>query len=408
MHILVLHRVPDSFVRYTESIDHDEHSVTYVSAPDRLATLPADVAAGRIERPGTGDTAAEVLAAIADLPKPDLVIALSEYDLIPAARVREALGVPGATEHDVLPTRDKVVMKSAVAAAGLPVPSFSPLATALTRGVSSVPWRGRTVLKPLAGASAEGVCTFPTVAETLDAVRRGQLPIARDEFEIEEFVAGPIMHVDGLLAAGDLVAVQASRYVGTCLGYAGGTPLGSVQIDTEPAVVDWTLRCLRAVGIDNGPFHLEAIETAQGLVFLEVGARFGGADVVDTFELATGVHMPSAQVRLLVEGSGGGPSARVPRPHERFGWFAVPGHTLGSRYCRISGEQVFRDDPLVWRWVQRRTDEPIKNVITYADTDVPLAGVLGPAPTPVLERFLTELFTSVQVEPYRATVPLDR
>ena len=64
MHILVLHRVPDMLVRYADAIDHDAHDVTYVGVPDRLPTMPANVPARRIVRPGTGDTSEEVLAAI--------------------------------------------------------------------------------------------------------------------------------------------------------------------------------------------------------------------------------------------------------------------------------------------------------------------------------------------------------
>ncbi|MGW7612375.1 ATP-grasp domain-containing protein [Streptomyces sp. NPDC054766] len=399
MHILVMHRIPDSFVHFAETIDHTAHEVTYVSAPDRLATLPEGVPARRIERPGTGDTAAEVLAAVAGLPKPDLVVTLSEYDLLAAAEVREALGVAGPKVADVMPARDKLVMKAAVAAAGLRTPHCAPLTKALAEDATALPWSGRTILKPLRGASSEGVSAYRTVADALAAARDGGLPGDLDEFEIEEFVEGPVIHVDGLLAAGEPVAVQTSRYVGTCLEYAQGRPLGSVQIDTVPETVDWTLDCLRAVGIDDGPFHLEAFETPEGLAFLEVGARVGGADVVDTFELATGVHMPSAQVRLMVEGPGERPPVRVAGPDERYGWFAVPGHTLGSRYCRIEGEKAFRDDPVVLRWLQRGADEPVKDVITYADTDVPIAGVVGPAPAPVLERFLTDFFASVTVAP---------
>jgi hypothetical protein len=404
--ILVLHRVPDSFVRYAENIDHGVHDVTYVSVPDRWGILPTNVRARFLERPGTGDTAVEVLAAVAGDPTPDLVIALSEYDLLPAARVREALGAPGPREREVLPSRDKVVMKSAVAAAGLRAPRFLPLAAALRGADRPPPWSGRTILKPLAGASSEGVRAFPSVAAALDVVRREELGAAVADFEIEEFVEGPIIHVDGILAAGEPVVVQTSRYLGTCLGYALGTPLGSVQIDTEPTVVDWTLACLHAVSIEDGPFHLEAIEAADGLVFLEVGARFGGADVVDTFELATGIRMPSVQLQLLVGGPGGErPVPRVPAASERYGWFTVPGHTLGSAYCRVTGVADFRSDPLVRRWVQREVDEPIKQVITYADADIPVAGVVGPAPAEVLERFLADMFAAVRVEPLTPAVP---
>ncbi|MCX0242535.1 ATP-grasp domain-containing protein [Streptomyces drozdowiczii] len=396
MHILVMHRVPDPFARYADNLDHARHRVTYVSTPERAATLPADVPALRLERPGTGDTAAEVVAAVHDLPRPDLVVALSEYDLLPAARVREALGVPGPRVADVLPTRDKVVMKAAVAAAGLRTPRYAPLARALASGVE---WTGRTVLKPLAGASSEGVTAYPTVREALDAVRGGAVAVDVDDHEVEEFVEGDVVHVDGVLADGRPLAVQASRYVGTCLGYAQGAPLGSLQVDTPPATVDFTLACLRAVGITEGPFHLEAIETADGPVFLEVGARVGGADVSDTFELATGVHMSSVHLRLLTGESHVPAAAPAAAPDARYGWFVVPGHTLGSRFCRVEGEKPFRDDPLVHRWVQRAPHEPVKTAVTYADADVPLAGVVGPAPSAVLERFLTDLFASVTVAP---------
>jgi hypothetical protein len=418
--ILVLHRVPDSFVRYAENIDHGAHDVTYVSVPDRWGILPKDVRARFLERPGTGDTAVEVLAAVAGDPPPDLVIALSEYDLLPAARVRGALAAPGPGEAQVLPSRDKVVMKAAVAAAGLRTPRFLPLPAALPGdglpgdglpgdgGPAS--WSGPTVLKPLAAASSEGVRAFPTVAAALHAVRRdgvdasGALDIG--DFEIEEFIEGPIIHVDGILAAGEPVAIQTSRYLGTCLGYAEGAPLGSVQVDTDPAVVAWAVRCLHATGIVDGSFHLEAIEAADGLVFMEVGARFGGADVVDTFELATGIRMPAVQLQLLLGGPDGPrPVPRVPGPDERYGWFTVPGHTLGAPFCRVSGVDEFRSDPLVRRWVQRAADEPIKQVITYADADIPLAGVVGPAPAEVLERFLTEMFAAVRVEPLSPAIP---
>src|ERR1700733_11775660 len=76
MRILVMHRFPESIARYAENIDHAKHEVTYVSVPNRLATLPAGVPARRLQRPGTGDPADEVLAAVAGLPRPDLVIAL--------------------------------------------------------------------------------------------------------------------------------------------------------------------------------------------------------------------------------------------------------------------------------------------------------------------------------------------
>lgn len=397
MRILILHRITDNIVRYAQGIDFEAHEVTFIGTAERMATLPAHLPGTRIERPGVAATETEVVTALAGRPRPDLVIAQSEFDLIAAARVRERLDVPGPREADVTPVRNKVVMKDAASRAGLRVPRYLPLASALAE--ASVPWQGRTVVKPLDGASSLGVRTFDTVAEALDSVRRGGLPVNADwsGFELEEFVSGPIIHVDGLAVEGVPVAIQASRYVGTCLGYTEGSPLGSVQIDTPPPVVQWTTDCLRAIGISTSLFHLEGIETPDGLVFLEVASRFGGAGVVDTFELATGVHMPSVQLRALSDAGAAHPDVRDCGPDARYGWFIWPGHLLGDQYCTVSGTDELRRSPLVWRWVQRTEDEPVSQVPSYAEYDVPIAGIVGPAPAAELERFLRNMFASVQV-----------
>lgn len=399
MNILILHSLPDSLVDYGHNIDHVEHDVTYVATAERLSTTPQGVPAHRIAHADSDDTASAVLTAVAGLPRFDLVVGLAEFDLIPAAQVREALGVPGATVKDVEPVRDKVLMKSEVAAAGIRVPKFTHLNEALGRS-GPAPWTGRTVLKPVAGASSKWTYTYPSLSTALEATRRGELPAPVDEFEVEEFVEGPIIHIDGLLASAQPHVLQASRYVGNCLDYAAGSPLGSVQIDTTTTLRRWAMRCLDAVGLRHGPFHLEAIETVDGPVFLEVGARCGSRGTVDALEMSTGIRLPGAALRLLAEGASSVPTARVPGQDERYGWFTLPGHLLGSKYCRIKGEEGFRDDPLVQSWHQRRPDEPIQHALSYSLANVPLGGLLGPASTTALESYLHRLFRSVRVVPH--------
>jgi len=289
------------------------------------------------------------------------------------------------------------------------VPRFVSLPAALRGGESQVPWTGPSVLKPRSGASSEGVRTFATVSELLEHARTEFGTPADDTlagWELEEFVEGPIIHIDGLLAAGEPVIIVASRYIGTCLGFAEGQPVGSVQIPLSSEMADWTLKALRAVHIDNGPFHLEIIDAGADLVFLEVGARFGGADIVDTFELATGVRMPASQLRILVAGASGRPNFRPFDPERAYGWFVWPGHLLGTAHCSVRNTAAFRNDPLIWRWVERKPDEPVATFITYDDSVAPLAGIVGPAPAAELERLMADMFATVRIEPL-ATARID-
>jgi hypothetical protein len=144
--------------------------------------------------------------------------------------------------------------------------------------------------------------------------------------------------------------------------------------------------------------HAGAPPAPAGPMFLEVGARFGGADVVDTFELSTSLHMPFRFLQMFTANVNTGPEAQPGATGAHYGWFVWPGHQLGGNYCRISNEKEFRESRLVWRWTQRHEGEPIKTMLSYTDTDIPLAGIVGPADSAELERLFRDLFTSVQVE----------
>jgi hypothetical protein len=149
------------------------------------------------------------------------------------------------------------------------------------------------------------------------------------------------------------------------------------------------------VGIRNGSFHLEAIEAPDGLVFLEVGNRVGGADVVATFELATGVHLPSEELRILI---GAGPTGALPRSQTAgtwHGWFVFPGHAShASAYSGIEGIDSYRRDPGVVRWVELPVGSPLLSRVTYSAGEAPLAGIVACPNAADTEAWLRGLFSA--------------
>jgi hypothetical protein len=272
-------------------------------------------------------------------------------------------------------------------------------------------WKGPTILKPRDGASSENVIRFESRREAIEAIQEGRLPIERfrpEGYEIEEFIEGPILHIDGLVQYGKILTVLGSRYLGTCLGFAEGEPLGSVQLDPvrSVALFDWAQRVISAVEIRTGSFHLEAFQTPGGPVFLEIGARVGGADVVDTFELSTGIHLPSAELSLLVDAESR-PFVPPPRltPAKRYGWFVFPGHHLASDRCVIEGTETLRRRPEVVRWNQLARNRKLPRSITYQSREVPLAGVLGAETTEALEGLMKEIFTAARIVGFPTKAP---
>ncbi|MCC3768713.1 acetyl-CoA carboxylase biotin carboxylase subunit family protein [Streptomyces sp. UNOC14_S4] len=412
MKILILHRVPYFKIEYHRGISHDRHEVTYFGTDRALATLPPDLRCERVSRPGERPAFEEARDWLAEHPRAfDRVISASEYELLDAARLREHLGVPGAPVDQVALARDKVLMKQAVEEAGLRVPRFLPLTRFLEQD-GRVGWSGRTVLKPHRGASSEDVLVFDTPRQAAAAVTERHTGVARldagiglEDFQVEEFVSGPIRHFDGLVQGGEVLVLSASEYVGTCLKYAQGESMGSFQIEFTEETRTWVSRALAAVRIEDGSFHLEAIvdeagagEPEEELVFLEVGNRVGGADVVATVELATGVHLPSYELRVLLGEHVAEALPEPPAERRWYGWFVHPGHHLAGReYRGLDGTRAFRASSHVVTWHELPSGAPLPDHITYQAGETVLAGIAASDTPEETRDWMAGLFASLSV-----------
>jgi hypothetical protein len=369
-----------------------------------LQNIPQDLKCQKIERPGTISVSAEILdlknMGIFGSDPFDLVISLSEYELLEAAKIRDALNIKGASYQDTLLVRDKVLMKEAVSKAGVRVPAFAKLSDVLTN-VSKPNWQGSTVLKPKDGASSENVKIYPSLTHCLDEIRNkktGILNFTEDQYQIEEFILGPIIHIDGLVSHSKISCWLPSEYLGTCLDYANGKALGSFQLPPNVVFLEFTEKVLQAVRISEGSFHLEAILSEQGLVFLEVANRVGGADVVDTFERATGIFLPAAELSSLV---GDRDFYSFDKEHnvgtQSFGWFVFPGHHLPEGKSKLIGFEKYREDSNLLRFNELK-NQKLPRQITYQSVDVPLAGVVTASNSILLKEWMRNFLSEVKVE----------
>ncbi|MEU5881901.1 hypothetical protein [Spirillospora sp. NPDC047279] len=278
---LVLNRFDDEFGEYHRFVPPGDHRLAYITSRHGLAPLDT---AGALDTVVVGDLGLETVLPVARRLHAtagpfDGVVGISERDVLTAARLREALDLPGWRPGFVRAFRDKPRMKEVVAAAGIPVPRFLTLADGV-RAEDVVAELGLpVVLKPRDGAGSQGV----VLAWTAAALAGRLAEVDPAGHEAEEYVAGDIHHVDGVRRGGLFHFVSASAYVNTCLDFMAGVPLGSVLLDDgsrRDRLIAFASRCLDAFGLRDGPFHLEVFERPGGeLVFLEIGLRPGGAEV---------------------------------------------------------------------------------------------------------------------------------
>jgi hypothetical protein len=230
----------------------------------------------------------------------DRIVGISEYDLQTAARLRDVFHVRGDDPAFVARFKDKVVMKRLVAATNIRIPRFIPLTPPVPAGEIASDLGFPIIIKPRIGAGSDGVQKVSSIAELHDAL--AQLELAK--FECEEYIGGDIFHVDGLRRANELCFASASAYVNTCLDFALGKPLGSVLLDPSPKrdeIIGFSARCLDSLGVSDGVFHLELIESVSGdLAFLEIGLRCGGGEIPFIHRDLFSVNLPAESFRATL------------------------------------------------------------------------------------------------------------
>ncbi|MEV8310059.1 biotin carboxylase [Streptomyces flavidovirens] len=341
-HIVVINRWRERYAEFTSYIDHTENRVSYVTTEVGTGSVPVE-AHEVVLVPATDDlerVRAEVRALAARYGAPAAIVALKEDDLLVGAALREEWDVPGPRQPSQIVFRDKYVMCRAVADAGLDVPAFAAAtdtAAVLAFGAAAG-WP--VIVKPRTGSSSAGVVRVDGPEQVVG------LDLDSEPMLVQAFVDAPISHVDGVFDGERLLAWRASRYLNTCLGFRGGTFLGSVEID-DPEVNAAIDRAATAYLGALSPgratvFHLELFidrgpDRRTVCRFLECGARVGGAEIPFLWREVHGYDLMHAACQLQLDR----PLPPVPRaaaaPHatdEVAGWMLVP--APAERPCRIT------------------------------------------------------------------------
>ncbi|WP_263144161.1 ATP-grasp domain-containing protein [Pseudomonas sp. RIT-PI-AD] len=360
MHIVIVNRWPrfhdgrrwdNELTRYEDFIDHDRHRVSYVvdgpgadgvlAAPDRIAHRVQVDDVNRFE--SLRDAVAEIVERVGPV---DRLVALSEFTLEIAARVREALDIPGHGPAEVAVYRDKARMKEVLQEHGIPVPRFA-RCTSAEQGLRFAEEVGYPlIVKPVDGAASIGVVKV----EDAEALARllGEVDLAR--YEIEAFIEGQVYHIDGFTdAEGEVPFQVVSRYLNSCLDFARAEPLGSVMLQASPLrerIEAFSERCLRALALCNTAFHLEIFLRPDGSpVFLEIGARVGGSEVPHLLNKVFGVNLYEHWLRRL---AGENPPLPQRQGDPSGGWLVIP--KPARLPCRVLEAQSLRGRlPTLWR-----------------------------------------------------------
>jgi len=282
----------------------------------------------------------------------DLIVALDDFDVETAAHLREHFRLPGMGDSLARNFRDKLAMRTTARNAGLLVPEFTgvfgydDLGEFMSR--VSPPW----LLKPRSEASSMGIKKINHADELWPILE--SLGDQQSFFLIEQFVAGDVYHVDGLVNHSKVLFSMAHKYGQPPLSvYSGGGVFLTRSLDRESdesrALVELNKQVLRAMGLTRGATHSEYIKSqADGrLYFLENAARVGGANIAECVDYATGVNLWREWARIEIANLRG-EKYKLPQAHS--GYSGIINCLAHQEWPDLSG---YNDSEVVWRMTKR-------------------------------------------------------
>lgn len=309
-HVLIINRYDDELSDFNKYIDHDAVHVSYISLTETMRYITSSNCyyIASLEQLNEEDVLKEAVKIYEKKPI-DYVIAISEYDLDAAARIRTELNIVGATVEDNLLCRNKKKMKDALAHSTVRYPKYAEVSSHQDIEKFLLESGSAIILKPQVGAASEGVIK---ISELQDIPHLSSYA----GYEVEEFIEGDIYHVDAIISDNKMPYFKVSKYINTCLDFRNGAPLGSVTIDNSEfiqKVERFTLDVCKFLKLKDQAIHLEFIESKGELVFLEVGGRVGGGEIpfitlrnesVDLYEMwiKAAMNIPLEPVNTKITG----------------------------------------------------------------------------------------------------------
>jgi len=233
---------------------------------------------------------------IASQARIDLVECLWEPGMVLAARIREALGLPGMTVEQTIPFRDKETMKQVLDAAGIRTPHHYRVRTSeqAREAVEKIGYP--VIVKPIAGAGSTDTYRVDNDQELDQAVAAVRHV---EEVSVEEFVEGEEFTFDTICSNGEVHYLNMMWYrprplEGKLKEWISPQAIALRNIDDPKMDVgrDMGFKVLEALQFRTGFTHMEWYLTSDGeAVFGEIGGRPPGANAVELMNYACDIDV---------------------------------------------------------------------------------------------------------------------
>lgn len=238
----------------------------------------------------------------------DRVECLWEPGMLLAARLREALGVPGLDLEHTRAFRDKELMKQVLDEHGVATPRHRRCRTRAECRAASEEIDYPLIIKPIAGAGSRDTYLLREPADLEDALARLEHV---QEVSVEEYVEGEELTFDTVCAGGRILFENVAWYRPKPLlthihPWIAGQAVALRDLDVPDVQAGRELgrNVLAALGFESGFTHMEWFRRPSGeVVFGEIGARPPGGRLVHVMNYSVDADLFAGWAEAVCYGS---------------------------------------------------------------------------------------------------------
>lgn len=123
------------------------------------------------------------------------------------------------------------------------------------------------------------------------------------EFEVDEFIDGELVHCDAMIIDNQIKFFMAGKCSFALARFFDGKPVGSIPINNMELfnkIKEFCLEVFKKLKCFSGAYHMEVFlkKHTQEIVFLEIGARTGGALITNVYEKLFNINIEETNYKI--------------------------------------------------------------------------------------------------------------